>query len=102
MDKENQMSSIGDDVEARIRNAGQTHQSSFTVEHKITGRLSIGKSVKDTLFQMFLQERGLQVEDYLELNPCTRDVLISHFRTWVFDRESERVHECTKKKDANI
>ncbi len=44
---------------------------------------------EESLFRMFLQERGMSYGEYLESNACTKDVIKFHFRTWLFERESE-------------
>ena len=43
--------------------------------------------VEESLFREFLLERGLSFKEYLTSNPCTKDVIIFHFRTWLFERK---------------
>jgi hypothetical protein len=40
----------------------------------------------DALFRKFLQERGMSFKEYFESNACTKDVIMFHFRTWLFER----------------
>ena len=44
---------------------------------------------EEALFREFLQERGLSFREYLASNSCTKDVIMFHFRTWLFERKTE-------------
>ena len=44
---------------------------------------------EEALFREFLQERGLSFREYLTSNACTKDVIMFHFRTWLFERKPE-------------
>lgn len=76
-------------VEAEIGKIKQINPQSFRVYYRILNVCS-GDKNEETLFQEFLQERGLSFEDYVAFNPCTRDVVKSHFRTWLFEKNSEK------------
>jgi len=41
---------------------------------------------EDSLFLEFLLERGLPLKEFLASDPCTKDMLLFHFRTWLFER----------------
>ena len=41
---------------------------------------------EEALFRVFLQEKGLSFREYNESNACTKDMLLFHFRTWLFER----------------
>ncbi|NIR87813.1 hypothetical protein GWO13_09775 [Candidatus Bathyarchaeota archaeon] len=77
-------------VEVEIREIEQTSPQSFKVKYIVKGGFSGGKLDEEALFQEFLQERGLSVEDYVTSNPCTRDIIRFHFRTWLPERRSKR------------
>ena len=44
---------------------------------------------EEALFREFLQEKGLPFREYLASNPCTKDVIMFHFRTWLFERKAD-------------
>jgi len=57
---------------------------SFRVRYRLRG----GSSVEDfEEFREFLQEQGMTLKDYLSANPCTKDVLMFNFRTWLFEKK---------------
>ena len=79
--------SSGVEVEiGEIEQAG----SSFRVQYIVKGDFSGGKLDEEVLFEEFLRERGLSVRDYMASNPCTRDVIKFHFRTWLFERDTKK------------
>jgi hypothetical protein len=41
---------------------------------------------EEALFRIFLKEKGLSIKEYLASNSCTKDVIMFHFRTWLFER----------------
>ena len=41
---------------------------------------------EEALFREFLQEKGISFKEYFESNVCTKDVIMFHFRTWLFER----------------
>jgi len=77
-------------VEAEIQEIEQTSPQSFKVRYLVKGDFSSGEFDEEMLFQEFLREKGLSVEDYMASNPCTKDVMRFHFRTWLFERKSKR------------
>ncbi len=77
-------------VEVRIGRVEQTGPQSFQVEFVVRDDFSGGKLDKEKLFRKFLRERGLSVADYTSANPCTKDVIRFHFRTWLFETKSKR------------
>ena len=77
-------------VEAEIQEIEQTSPQSFKVRYLVKDDFSSGKPYEERLFQEFLREKGLSVEDYMASNPCTKDVMRFHFRTWLFERKSKR------------
>ena len=63
-----------------------TSPQSFRVQYRIKDNLSV-ECDKDSLFQEFLLDRGLFFKEYLASNPCTKDMIKFHFRTWLFERK---------------
>jgi hypothetical protein len=62
---------------------------SFRVRYDVKGELSVEVD-EEALFRQFLQEKGLSFREYLASNPCTKDVIMFHFRTWLFERKPEQ------------
>jgi len=60
---------------------------SFRVRYGVKDDFSVDE---EALFREFLQERGLSFRDYLASNACTKDVIMFHFRTWLFERKPEQ------------
>jgi len=85
-----ELKSLNNNVEAEIREIEETSPRSFKVRYTVKGGFSSGKPLEERLFQEFLQEKGLSVEDYMVSNPCTKDMMRLHFRTWLFERRSRR------------
>jgi len=85
-----ELKSLNNNIKAEIQEIDQTNPQSFKVQFMVKGGFSSGKPNEERLFQKFLQEKGLSVEDYMESNPCTKDVMRFHFRTWLFERKSRR------------
>jgi len=81
---------LSSDVKVEIQEIEQTSPRSFKVQYVVKGGFSGGKLDEEGLFEEFLRERGLSVEDYRVSNPCTKDVMRFHFRTWLFERKTEK------------
>jgi hypothetical protein len=63
-----------------------TGSQSFRVQYRI--RDSFPKAdEEDSLFRKFLLDRGLSFKDFIVSNPCTKDVTMFQFRTWLFERK---------------
>ncbi len=77
-------------VEVEIDEIEQTNPESFKVHYKVKNASTDGKLDEEALFQEFLQENGLSVRDYAASNPCTKDVIKFHFRTWLFEKNSKK------------
>jgi len=85
-----ELKSLNDKVEVEIREIEQTNPQSFKVRYVVKGGFPSGKPDKEKLFQEFLREKGLSAEDYMMSNPCTKDMIRFHFRTWLFERKPKR------------
>jgi hypothetical protein len=62
---------------------------SFRVRYGVKGEFSVVDIDEEFLFREFLQDKGLSVREYIEANACTKDVIMFHFRTWLFERKPE-------------
>jgi hypothetical protein len=61
---------------------------SFRVRYGVKDRFSVADVDEEALFREFLQEKGLSFREYLASNACTKDVIMFHFRTWLFERKA--------------
>jgi len=77
-------------VKVEIGEIEQTSPQSFKVQYIVNEDFSRGELDEKALFKKFLHERGLSIMEYEASNPCTRDVIRFHFRTWLFERQSKR------------
>ncbi len=85
-----ELKDLSSGVEVEIGEIEQTSPQSFKVQYIVKDDFSGGKLDEEALFQEFLRERGLSVRDYMTSNPCTKDVIRFHFRTWLFERNSKK------------
>lgn len=77
-------------IETEINEIEQTSPQSFKVRYAVKTASTGDKLDEEALFQEFLQERGLSAKDYVASNPCTKDIISFHFRTWLFEKNSKR------------
>ena len=85
-----ELKSFNSSVEVEIGEIEQTSPRSFKVQYIVKSGFPDGKLHDEALFEEFLHERGLSVEDYMTSNPCTRDITRFHFRTWLFEKKNEK------------
>lgn len=62
---------------------------SFRVRYGVKDHFPVADVDEEPLFREFLQEKGLSFREYLSSNACTKDVIMFHFRTWLFERKPE-------------
>jgi len=62
-----------------------TDPQSFRVHYRIKDGFSVQVD-DDSLFREFLLERGLSFQEFLASNACTKDTIMFHFRTWLYER----------------
>ena len=86
-----ELETISKNLKAELVATKPTGSESFRVKYRIKDKLSENAAEndtnEDTLFREFLLENGLSFEEYLASNSCTKDVLMFHFRTWLFEKE---------------
>jgi len=58
---------------------------SFRVRYGVRGDVS--EVDEEALFREFLRDKGLSFREFLAANSCTKDVIMFHFRTWMFERK---------------
>jgi hypothetical protein len=63
-----------------------TGPQSFRVRYGVKDHFPVANVDEEPLFREFLQEKGLSFREYLASNACTKDVIMFHFRTWLFER----------------
>jgi len=73
-----------------IKEIKQFGLQSHRVRYVIRRNSSDAESDQESLFRDFLQERGISFRDYLASNACTKDIIKFHFRTWLFERKSQK------------
>ena len=73
---------------ARIKPTGP---HSFRVWYKINNIFF--ETDEESLFQEFLSERGSSLQEFHSSNSCTKDILMFHFRTWVFEKKQKNEKE---------
>ena len=71
-----------------VRRTEPAGPQSFRVKYSVKDHFSVADVDEDALFREFLLEKGLSHQEYLESNACTKDVIIFHFRTWLFDKKA--------------
>jgi hypothetical protein len=80
-----EMQTINKQFKVELAETTPTSPQSFRVRYKIKDNNSVEVD-EDSLFREFLLERGLSFKDYLASDACKKDVILFHFRTWLFER----------------
>ena len=80
-----ELKTINKQFRAELAETKPTGSRSFRVNYRMRDSFSVEVN-EDSLFQEFLLDRGLSFKEYLASNPCTKDVIMFHFRTWLFER----------------
>ena len=80
-----ELETINKTFKLELADTKSTYPQSFRVQYKIKDPFSVQVD-EDSLFGEFLLDRGLSFKEYLASNPCTKDMIMFHFRTWVFEK----------------
>ena len=80
-----ELETINKTFKVELAETKPTGQQSFRVHYRIKD--SFSEVDEDSFFREFLLERGLSFKEFLESNPCTKDMIMFHFRTWLFERK---------------
>jgi len=81
-----ELATINQTIKLELAETKPTGPNSFRVRYQIKDPFSV-KVDEKSLFREFLLDRGIFFKDYLASNPCTKDMIMFHFRTWVFERK---------------
>jgi hypothetical protein len=81
-----ELETINKKIKVKLAETKPTGPQSFRVRYTTKDNISVEVD-EDSLFREFLLDRGLTFKKYLASNPCTKDVIMFHFRTWLFERK---------------
>ena len=84
-----ELEDISGAVSVEVKATEQAGPQGFRVLYGFKDHFSVANVDEEALFRDFLQEKGLSFKEYLASNACTKDVIIFHFRTWLFERKPE-------------
>lgn len=80
-----ELEDISRTFKVEVKETEPTGPQSFRVRYSVKDGFS--EVDEDALFREFLLDKGLSFSEYLASNPCTKDVIMFHFRTWLFERK---------------
>ena len=83
-----ELETINKKLKLELTETKPTGPQSFRVRYRIWDTFSV-EDDEDNLFREFLLDKSLSFEEYLASNPCTKDVIMFHFRTWLFERKRD-------------
>jgi len=81
-----ELEDVSKEFRVELKETEPTGPQSFRVRYRIKDSFSV-EDDEDDLFREFLLDKSLSFEEYLASNPCTKDVIMFHFRTWLFERK---------------
>jgi hypothetical protein len=81
-----ELETINKKIKLKLAETKPTGTQSFRVRYTTKDNVSVEVD-EDSLFREFLLGRGLTFKEYLASNPCTKDVIMFHFRTWLFEKK---------------
>jgi hypothetical protein len=79
-----ELENISRDFRIKVYMIEPSGPQSFRVRYSFQKNSSIED---EALFKEFLLNNGLSFKEYLESNPCTKDMTMFHFRTWLYERK---------------
>lgn len=82
-----ELENVSRSFRVEVKETEPSGPQSFRVRYGVKGDFS--EVDEEVLFREFLQESGLSFREYLASNACTKDVIMFHFRTWLFERKTE-------------
>ena len=83
-----ELEDISKEFRVELKETEPTGPQSFRIQYGVKDRFSV-EDDEDDLFREFLLDKSLSFEEYLASNPCTKDVIMFHFRTWLFERKRD-------------
>lgn len=81
-----ELETINRKIKLKLAETKPMEPQRFRVRYRIKDSFSVEVN-EESLFREFLLERGKSFKEYLESNPCTKDVIMFHFRTWLFEKK---------------
>jgi len=84
-----ELEDISKSFRVEVKETESAGPQSFRVRYDAKDDFSVAEIDEEALFQEFLRDKGLSFREYLASNPCTKDVIMFHFRTWLFERKPE-------------
>lgn len=81
-----ELETITKSFRVEVKETEPSGPQSFRVRYGVKDKFSVEDN-EDDLFREFLIYRGLSFKEYLTSNPCTKDVIMLHFRAWLFERK---------------
>jgi len=82
-----ELEDINKSFRVEVKETEPADPQSFRVRYGVKDEFS--EVDEEALFQEFLRDKGLSFREYLASNACTKDVIMFHFRTWLFERKPE-------------
>jgi hypothetical protein len=82
-----ELENVSRSLRVEVKETEPSGPQSFRVRYDVKDEFS--EVDKEALFREFLRDKGLSFREYLASNPCTKDVIMFHFRTWLFERKTE-------------
>ncbi len=82
-----ELENVSRSLRVEVKETEPSGPQSFRVRYGVKDDFS--EVDEEALFREFLQERDLSFREYLTSNSCTKDVIMFHFRTWLFERKTE-------------
>ena len=83
-----ELEDISKSFRVEVKETEPSGPQTFRVRYGVKGDFS--EVDEEALFREFLRDKGLSFREYLASNPCTKDVIMFHFRTWLFERKPEQ------------
>ncbi len=80
-----ELETINKQLMVELAETKPTGSQCFRVQYRIKD--SFPEVDEDLLFREFLLDRGLSFKEFIGSNPCTKDVTMFQFRTWLFERK---------------
>ena len=84
-----ELENVSRSLRMEVKETEPAGPQSFMVRYGIKGDFSVAEVDEEALFLEFLRDKGLSFREYLASNPCTKDVIMFHFRTWLFERKPD-------------
>jgi len=85
-----ELEDISKSFRVEVKETEPAGPQTFRVRYGVKDDFSVAEVDEEALFREFLRDKGLSFREYLASNACTKDVIMFHFRTWLFERKPEQ------------